>query len=180
MTHRSLDAVMSGFDEALLDDFDQICRLAHAKYRQYHAWALVEHDGRAAAACTYAHMYEEAMRRWGDRSGVKPVDVRGRKVWVVGDHAVIRIKKMDEDGRSRNYPTKQDKEYDLGVPLPGLPQPAVRVTVGYLLDPTATQVERVQVSRPLGKSINWCAAIVPAGRGKRWVEVTRQAGIGDI
>lgn len=180
MTHGSLDSVMDGFDEALLDDFDQICRLAHAKYRQTPPALLIEHDRRAAAACTYCHMYEEAMRRWTDRAGIKPVDVRGRKVWVVGDHVVIRLKKTDEDGKSRNYRTKQDKDYDRGVPLPGLPEPAVRVTVGYLLDPTQTQIARVQVSRPMGKSVLWCAAIVPAGGGKRWRDVIRQPGIGGL
>jgi hypothetical protein len=180
MTHGSLDAVMSGFDEELLSDFDQIPRLAHAIYRQYPAAVLVEHDPRAAAACTYSHMYEEAMRRWGDRSGIKAVDIRNRKVWVVGDHVVVRLKRTDEDGKSRNYPTKQDKDYDRGLPLPGLPEPAVRVTVGYLLDPTQTQIVRVQVARPMGKGILWCAAIVPAGGGKRWRDVTRQPGIGGI
>ena len=180
MTHGSQDSVMDALEEALLEDFDQICRIAHAKYRQTPSALLIEHDGRAAAACTYSHMYEEAMRRWTDRAGIKPVDIRGRKVWVVGDHAVIRLKKTDEDGKSRNYPTKQDKAYDRGDPLPGLPEPAVRVTVGYLLDPTQTQIERVQVSRPMGKSVLWCAAIVPPGSEKRWRDVTRQTDFGGL
>jgi hypothetical protein len=56
----------------------------------------------------------------------------------------------------------------------------VRVTVGYLLDPTETGILRVQVARPMGKGVLWCAAIVPAGGGKRWRDVTRQPGIGGI
>lgn len=172
---------MSALDPALLDDFDQICRHGHRTYRSYPAIHLVEHDGRAAAACTYSHMYEEAERRWTDRPEVKSVDVRGRKVWLVGDFAVLRLKKTDEDGRSRNYPTKQDKDYDRGLPLPGLPPPAVRLTVGYVLDPTQTEIVRVQVSLPRGKEIEWCAAIIPASTGtggKRWTDVTRQRGFG--
>jgi hypothetical protein len=180
MTHGSLDAVMSGFDDSLLDDFDQICRIAHGTYQAYPSKVLLEHDRRAAAACIYSHMYEEATRRWADRAGIKPLDVRGRKVWIVGDHAVLRVKKTDEDGKSRNYPTRQDKDYDRGVPLLGLPEPATRVTVGYLLDPTQTQIVRVQVSRPLGKVVMWCAAIVPPVEGKRWKDVTRQSGLGGV
>jgi hypothetical protein len=180
MAHDSLDEVMAGFGETFLNDFDQICRVAHATYQAYPPKVRLEHDRRAAAACTYSHMYEEAIRRWTDHAGIKGVDIRGRKVWVVGDHAVVRLKKTDEDGKSRNYPTKQDKDYDRGVPLPGLPEPAVRVTVGYLLDPTQTQIVRVQVSRPMGKGILWCAAIVPPGDGKRWEDVTRQSGIGGL
>ena len=110
MAYGSMDTVMSGFDPTILDEFDQICRTAHARYRQYPATALIEHDGRTAAACTYSHMYEEAMRRWDGRAGIKPLDVRGRKVWVIGDHAVIRLKKTNQDGRARNYPTKQDRD----------------------------------------------------------------------
>lgn len=177
----SLETVMSSFDPALLDDFDQICRLSHARYRRYPAADLLEHDGRAAAACTYCHMYEETTRRWAERGGIKPLDIRGRKVWLIGSDFVVRLKKTDEDGRSRNYPTKQDMEYDRGASLPGLPAPAIRLTVGYLLSPTQTDIIRVQVSKPRGREIEWCAAIVPASPangGKRWEDVTRQRGFG--
>ena len=175
------EAIMSLLDPILLDEFDQICRISHSRYRSYPPADLLEHDGRAAAACTYCHMYEEAIRRWTDRRGIVPRDVRGRKVWIIGDAVVIRLKKTDEDGRSRNYPTKQDKDYDRGVSLPGLPEPAVRLTVGYLLNPTQTEVLRVQVAKPDGREIEWCAAIIPPSAsptGKRWEDVTRQRGWG--
>ena len=176
-----LEAVMSSFAPPVLDDFDQICRLSHARYRRYPAADLLEHDGRAAAACTYCHMYEEAIRRWTDRPGIKPLDIRGRKVWAIGAEVVVRLKKTDEDGRSRNYPTRQDQDYDRGLPLPGLPEPAVRLTVGYLLSPTQTEIVRIQISKPLGRQIEWCAAIVPAELavgGRQWEDVTRQRGFG--
>jgi len=170
---------MSSFSETMLDDFDQICRLSHARYRGYNPADILEHDGRAAAACTYCHMYEEAIRRWSAKPGVKQFDIRGRKVWAIGSGVLVRLKKTDEDGRSRNYPTRQDRAYDRGASLPGLPDPAVRVTVGYLLNPTQTEIVRVQVSKPRGKEIDWCAAIVPAAEAvnqRRWTDVTRQRG----
>lgn len=181
MSYGSLEAAMSSFDDRTLDDFDQICRLSHARYRRYPAADLVEHDARAAAACTYCHMQEEAARRWLDRPRVKALDVRGRKVWLFGPDVLVRLKKMDEDGRGRNYPTKQDKDYDRGLPLPELPEPSVRINVGYLLERTGTEIMRVQVSRPLGRGVDWCAAIVsasPSSGGKRWMEVTRQRKFG--
>jgi hypothetical protein len=181
MAFGTMESVMSSLDAALLDDFDQICRSAHARYRRYSAADLLEHDGRAAAACTYCHMYEEALRRWTDRPGIKALDIRGRKVWHIGSGVLVRLKKTDEDGKARNYPTKQDKEYDRGVTLPGLPEPAVRVTVGYLLNPTQTEIVRVQVSKPRGKEIEWCAAIVPAPvavGAQRWSDVMRQRSLG--
>jgi hypothetical protein len=102
-------------------------------------------------------------------------------VWRVGDFAVLRFKKQDEDGKSKNYPTKQAKDYDRGLPLPNLPPPAVRLSVGYLLDATGTEFIRTQVARPLAKIVDWCAAIAPVEErraGERaWKDVSRQGGL---
>lgn len=180
MFERSMADVMHDIDD-LLDDLDAICRHAFTTYRAYEPAVLVEHDARAAAANVYSHMASEAERRFLDHPKIKLIDPRplgGLKVWRVSDAAVIRFKKHDEDGRSRNYPTKQAKNYDRGVTLPGLPPPAVRLSVGYWLDPTGTEYIRTQVARPLGKSVDWNAAIVPASERKvgdrRWIDVTRQ------
>lgn len=180
MSERPMADVMHEVDD-LLDDLDAICRHAFKTYRAYDPAVLVEHDARAAAANIYSHMSSEAERRFLDHPKVKPIDPRplgGLKVWRVSDVAVIRFKKQDEDGRSRNYPTKQAKDYDRGATLPGLPPPAVRLSVGYWLDPTGTEIIRTQVARPLGKTVDWCAAIVPAQDRRpgerRWIEVTRQ------
>lgn len=88
------------------DDLDAICRLAHAKYRGYPPEVLLEHDRRAQASCIYAHMLAEAERRLTGRNGVHALNIRGLFVWVIGEGVTIRFKKMDEDGRSRTYPTK--------------------------------------------------------------------------
>ncbi len=85
---------------------------------------------------------------------------------------------MDEDGRASRYPTKQARDFDRGDELPGLPPAPVRLTAGYLLDPTGTELIRSQISRPNGRKIEWCAAIVPTEErkpGERiWIDVTRQ------
>ncbi len=161
----------------LLDDIDQIARSAFTTYRAYPPEILVEHSPRAAATNVYDHMVAEAERRWIDRGGVTPKNVRGLKVWIIGPDAVLRFKKMDEDGRSRRYPTKQARDFDRGLPLPGLPEPAIRVTAGYLLDPTQTQFIRSQIAKPRGPAIEWCVAIVPPtelGRPATWEDVTRE------
>lgn len=164
----------------LLDDIEQITRLGHAKYRSYPADVLVEHSPRAAATCTYDHMVAEADKRWSDQDGIIPDEIKGLKFWIIGTTAVLRFKKMDEDGRSRNYPTKQAKAFDHQTWLPGFPDPAIRLTAGYLLDETQTQFIRAQIARPRGKQIEWCAAIVPPpvpGAPVIWQDVTRQKGM---
>lgn len=161
MTEWTMIDAMASLDP-ILDDLDVIARGGLAKYRQYPPELLVDHDARAAASCIYCHMVADAEARLSDRADVVPKNVRGLKVWIVGQVAVIRFKKMDEDGRSRNYPTKQARAYDKQAQLPGLPSPPLNLVVGYLPDPTETEVLRVQVARPLGKGIDWCTALVPA------------------
>ncbi len=165
---------------ALLDDFDQITRTAHARFRAYTPADIVELDARAQAACTYCHMAAEADRRFVGREGIRSLDLSGLRLWICEEaNVVIRFKKMDEDGRVRNYPTKQAIDFDRGDDLPGLPMPPERLTAGYLLDPTGTAFIRAQIARPMGtKRIMWCAAIVPHERrpkgARAWEDVTRQ------
>lgn len=165
--------------DAHFADLDFVCRGGLARYREYPAEFRIDHDGRAAATCIYAHMVAIADSRLTDKPGVVFEDIRGLKVWIIGEMATIRFKKMDEDGRSRSYPTKQAKDFDRQLPLPGLPHPPLNLVVGYLPDPTGTRVERVQVAMPSGKSITWCAAIVPTSDQivgqPRWIDITRQA-----
>jgi hypothetical protein len=182
MPNRSLAEIMSALGP-FLDDFDGIARAAHSRYRSYDPEILVEHDARAQASCTYAHMSAEAARRFIGRSRVRELDIRGLKLWHFEEaNAVVRLKKMDEDGLTRNYPTEQAKDFDRGLELPGLPMPPVRLTAGYLLDATSTFV-RTQVARPITrKRTLWCAAIVPLEDRKAgeqiWIDVTRQASFG--
>jgi hypothetical protein len=157
--------------------------VAHATYRTYKPEHLIELSKRAEACCIYDHMVAEAGRRFDQRADVRPIELRGLKLWVFGDHTVARFKKMDEDGISRNYPTKQAEAFDRNQQLDGIPPEPTRVTVGYWPDPTGTAVLRVQVARPNGrKRVDWCAAIVPATERiagtKIWEDVTKQAKFG--
>jgi hypothetical protein len=172
------DQAMSRLDP-IFDDLDAICRGGLERYQQYPADVRIEHDARAKAACIYSHMEAAAHARLTDTPGVVFKEIRGLKVWIVGEEATIRFKKMDEDGRTRNYPTQQAIAFDRQLPLPGIPLPPLNLVVGYWPNSLGTDVERVQVARPMGKMIDWCAAIIPtsyrvAGQ-PRWIDVTRQA-----
>jgi hypothetical protein len=95
------------------------------------------------------------------------------------------LKKMDEDGKTRNYPTKQAQDYDAQRQLPELPLPPVRLTAGYWLDATGQNINRVQIARPNGRRVpTWCAEIVPnedrKGGERIWVDVTRERRFGGI
>jgi hypothetical protein len=172
-------------NQTLEAELAAIVHAGHARYMAYAPADLLELDVRAQAACTYCHMHAEADRRLIGREGIRPIDYKGGlKLWLY-EHAnvVIRLKKMDEDGKSSNYPTKQARDYDAQKELPGLPLPPVRLTTGYWLDQTGQIINRVQIARPNGPRVPiWCAAIIPQEQrvaGDRiWIDVTRQRGFG--
>jgi hypothetical protein len=185
MPHRSMDQTLDALGEAVLDELSDIVRKGHSQYMSYRPEDLVELDVRAQSACTYCHMHAEADRRLLDRPGIRPMEIRGGlKLWLYeSSNVVIRLKKMDEDGKSRNYPTKQARDYDAQRQLPELPLPPVRLTAGYWLDATGQRINRVQIARPNGRRVpTWCAAIVPQEERKAgeriWIDVTRQKRFG--
>jgi hypothetical protein len=187
MPDRSMGETLNALGEAALDELADIVRIGHAKYMAYRPEDLIELDVRAQSACTYCHMHAEADRRLFDRPEIRALEIRGGlKLWLYEEaSAVIRLKKMDEDGKTRNYPTKQARDYDAQRQLPELPLPPVRLTVGYWLDATGQQINRVQVARPNGRRVpTWCAAIVPKEERKAgeaiWVDVTRQKRFGGL
>jgi hypothetical protein len=182
-----MDQTLDALGEAAIDELAGIIRAGHDRYIAYDPAILLELDVRAQAACTYCHMHAEADRKLIGRDGIHPIDYRGGlRLWLYDRaNVVIRLKKMDEDGRSRNYPTKQAKDYDAQRELPGLPLPPVRLTAGYWLDATGQIINRVQIARPNGRRAPiWCAAIVPQEQRKAgeriWIDVTSQRGVGGL
>ncbi len=187
MPHRTMDQTLVALGESAVDELAEIVRVGHTRYMGYAPADLLELDVRAQAACTYCQMHSEADRRLIDRHGIRPIDYQGGlKLWLYdAANVVIRLKKMDEDGKSSNYPTKQARYYDAQRELPGLPLPPIRLSVGYWLDRTGQIINRVQIARPNGRRVpTWCAAIVPPEQRKAgeriWIDVTRQRGFGGL
>jgi hypothetical protein len=181
MPDRTMAETLDAVGDGLLDEFAEIVRAGHARYMAYRPEDLIELDVRAQSACTYCHMHAEADRRLIDRAGLGRLEILGGlKLWLAESaNVVIRLKKMDEDGRTANYPTKQAQDYDAQRDLPGLPLPPVRLTAGYWLDATQQIINRVQIARPNGnRAPTWCVAVVPSEERKAgeriWVDVTRE------
>lgn len=165
---RSLEEILAGIDH-LLDDIHAIPHAALTTYRRTPPDIMLEHDTRAAANNVWCHMLAEAERRFASRRRVVLRDIRGMKVWLIEDIAVLRFKKLDEDGRSRNYPTPQQKKFDRGVALPGLPPEAARISAGYVLNKAATDIDWIMVARPNGRAMpHWCVAVNEPGSPERY------------
>jgi hypothetical protein len=179
---RSMDELMAALSP-YHDTLDKIGRAAHATYRTYDPAHLLDHTSTAQATNIHSHAIAEASRRFLDDPNILSMEIRRLQVWIFkAQEIVLRFKKMDEDGLSQNIKTKQQIDFDAGKQLPGLPYPPERLTFGYLLDRTGTIYERTQIAQPQGKSVIWCAAIVPEDSrdavGDTWIDITRQRSTG--
>jgi hypothetical protein len=181
----SIDSVMDLLDP-LLDDFHAVAKHGVDTYLNGYSLAVrMEHTKRTGANCIYDHMVAEWERRIIEREyiKIKPMDLKGLKLWLIGDQedVVIRWKKMAGDGATRNYQTKQARRFDRNKPLEGLADGPMRITVGYFLDGVGA-LQRAQVARPNRLNryhvVDWCAAIIPPEERKdterKWQDVTMQ------
>lgn len=128
-----------------------------------------EHTSRAALNSIYALVWKGYQREFGELPGHHLLDVRGLNVLNIADKVVARAKRVNANGRHTNNITKQQRDFDRQIPLAGLPAEAVRVVIGYELDPAYSKVERVIVRHTMG---DWVSQIVAADEAYHWEDVT--------
>lgn len=148
------------FAEPILRSLYDGWQAAADRYAEYDEKHTAEHDDTTAAMCVRAHMFYEVKRRFDDQPsqpGCKVRNVRGLKVLLFRDKQVWRFKKVNAAGRHSNYPTQQQADFDDEWPLPGIPEQAVRLTSGYILDAVGKSIERIVVARVLGRDVLWVA-----------------------
>lgn len=167
-------------------------RRAFDRYQnEYPGVVRAEHDDAAAAKCVHRHALAELVAEFDGARGVCMVDARGLNVLNIQDRAVLRFKKMNEEGRSVSYPTEQALSFDKQLPLEGLPPAATRLTFGYEPDLAFSAIVRVLLACPLGPRIHWCAQVnEEPGDTVSWVDITprrlpgterfRPYGTGDV
>lgn len=128
-----------------------------------------EHDSRAALNSIYALSWKGYEREFGERAGLHLLNVRGLKVLNIADKVVVRAKKVDANGRHVNNSTKQQRDFDRQIPLLDLPPAAVRLVIGYELDPAYSMVERVIIRHTQG---DWLSQIVIVDDVCHWEDIT--------
>jgi hypothetical protein len=72
----------------------------------------------------------------------------------------VRLKKLDEDGLSRNQPTGQVHDYRGQLVLPGV-KADYHLEAGYVVDRYGSTLSSVDLVCPAGEAIYWKAEIVP-------------------
>ena len=74
----------------------------------------------------------------------------------------VRLKKLDEDGLSRNQPTGQVHDYRGQLSLPGI-KADYHLEAGYVVDRFGSALSSVDLVCPAGNAIHWKAEIIPNG-----------------
>ena len=128
-----------------------------------------EHTSRAALNSIYALVWKGYEREFGELPGHHLLVMRGLNVLNVADKVVVRAKRVDANGRHANNSTKQQRDFDGQLPLAGLPAEAVRLVIGYELDPAYSTVERVIIRHTMG---DWVSQIVAVDEAYHWEDIT--------
>lgn len=149
-------------------------RRGFATYQElYPERVKAAHDNAAAAKNVHRHVLEEITIAVEGLGGLSMVNARGLMVLNVHDRALLRFKKMDEEGNSASYPTEQARNFDRQLPLPNLPAAATRLTFGYEPDLAFSAIVRVLAACPLGPRTHWCVQINEEDAGvASWVDIT--------
>lgn len=74
----------------------------------------------------------------------------------------IKLKKLDEDGLSKNQPTHQVQEFRGQLPLPEI-NADYHLEAGYVVDHFGSVLNSIDLVCPSGEGIYWKAEIVPNG-----------------
>jgi hypothetical protein len=106
-------------------------------------------SARSRASWIYDHIAHEARRRLAGRSEVKLTASRGFLLVFVGSSFVLRFKKLDSKGLSRNYQTHAQKLFSCQLEMFGLGE-ETRLTLGYQLDELGRAIKDIRVVCPVG------------------------------
>lgn len=134
--------------------------------------ARADHDDRAMANCIYSHAEKRMLGAVDTVPGLVPLRIRGLSVLNYQDKALTRFKKVRANGRHSNYQTRQQQDYDDQNSLPGIPEPAFRLTAGYQLDAAGSALERIMIARPIGREIFWTAQVMMIDGTAAWEDIT--------
>lgn len=155
-TIEALQSVLSPYDSR----FRAIIERAWARWDRLPAWTRLSfHFSRTRAGCIWAFIAEEARAEFANDPDVRPIDDPATCMFVLRDAVVVRFKKLDESGASRNFPTKRSLRFNGQQDIDGIPSELPRVDVGYVENRLGTGFAQVKVSHRCGNRVDWHYAI---------------------
>lgn len=114
------------------------------------------HTSTTRASIVHDHIVERVSRYVLTEEGLRLRlhEVRGLRALVVDSQFVIRFKKFDELGMSRNQPTKQVQDFRSQIALTGI-DAIHHLEVGYVLDAIQSTITKVCMTCPNGDRNYW-------------------------
>jgi hypothetical protein len=123
-------------------------------------------DARTRACFINRHIVARIQAVFADDNSVRVVSVRGFiQLVLLKSRLILRFKKLDESGRSRNILTRNQRLwFSPAAKLPETPAEAMRLVAGYVLDVVSAELTRVLVTLPNGPSaVMWIIELPESG-----------------
>lgn len=137
--------------------FNSIWRIvtgAWGDYNEHYKEMKHKYTPTCRANIIHSHMVDNAKKEFEGVKGVKPMVIDGLFILSIENKLVVRFKKLDDDMKSRNYPTNRQIDYLAQMDIPGIPL-ATRLEAGYQLNELQTGYKSVLITCPQGSKIAW-------------------------
>lgn len=142
--------------------------LAFAAWAEYHreipASLLIKLCPRTRASAIHNLMVAGATKYAAIASGIRVFDRQMMKGITVNDILAIRFKKMDEDNRSHNQPSKQVQAFRSQKHLDGI-EALHNLELGYIVNDHETEVVESRLVHPSGKGVYWWSGLNEGDQG---------------
>ena len=119
---------------------------------------LIDRTARSGSNLTRDYAVAAIQRLWHGQNGVRVHDKGLRKLFLVNDKYAIRIKKFDQQSRSGNVRTGDDRRFRFQQPLEGIPR-LIHLELGYVPNALRTDVQDVRLICLNGYRIYWTHSI---------------------
>ncbi len=112
------------------------------------------HSITCRANIIHSHMVDRARKEFEGVEGVHVMEIDGLFLLSIQNRLVVRFKKLDNEMKSRNFPTDRQLDYLAQYDCPGIPA-ATRLEAGYQENFLQTGIRSVLITCPRGRKVDW-------------------------
>lgn len=158
-------------DAALTPYFDDIWGVIHGAWNDWNTLIPAEAKAAATLRSKASFIHDFMASRWRKLEqtldGVRTESIKMMFVVTIRPPGFrgaicIRLKKMDEEGRSSNQQTQQVRDYRNQIKISEL-EADFHLEVGYVPDGLGLKAQAVYLVCPAGDGIYWKAEVTPQG-----------------
>jgi hypothetical protein len=142
--------------------FQSIIQGAWSDYLNLPDRTRAQFSATARANCVHSFMIFRARSYFMRIPKAYETTSYGQILFGINGEILIRFKKLKRNRRPSNYPTRHAIDFAAQLNLPGI-EPAARVTVGYVLNRTQTEIMEVLVTYSVADKIIWSLQIEEPG-----------------